>query len=159
MRLDAFVTREIAHEDFSPDKPFMRSVDDSAPMLRDLFSCPAGSVDEVAFVPLADAVAAPKLLTRNVTVIVVPQFHGGLLGTRGVADAIEVVLSGEKLPKLTAWSIGSEIVRGAAGSWQVPELPLSLNKAWSGAGVPTPRELESGRRCTAIHDAIAPWLR
>jgi len=152
------VLRQFAPLDLSPDAPLVRSIDDEAPTVRYLFACRTPGVAEDAFIPLADAAAAPRPATQDVPIAVVPSFHGGLLGDRQVDDAIDVVLSGGPLPELSVWRAGAELVRGGAAAWQVPELPLRLNPVWRAPHEPEPETEPNPARCADIHTALAVWL-
>ena len=152
------VLRQFAPLNLSPDAPLVRSMEDDAPTVRYLFACRTPGVEEDAFIPLADAAAAPRPATQDVPIAVVPSFHGGLLGDRQVDDAIDVVLSGGPLPALSVWRAGAEIVRGGAAAWQVPELPLRLNPVWRAPHEPEPETEPTKARCADIRRSLAAWL-
>ena len=85
----------------------------------------------------------------------VPAFHGGLLGDPTADAVIQRVLGGGQPSDSSLWSLAEQVIGPASSAWQVPELPLSLNKAWSGGGGSVPgRSVD----CSAIRTQLASQL-
>jgi hypothetical protein len=112
--------------DVAPDSPFMRSLIDAAPTLRDLLACRPADIDELALFPLADAVVSPHATAVSIRDSVVPAFHGGLLSDRTVRRAVALGLERGRLPSLTIWTATERFVSVASAAWQSPTLPLAL---------------------------------
>lgn len=119
--------------DLGPQEPLLRSIVDNGPLLRTVLDCPLNGVRQLVVMPLADAVAAPTNGSLTLPSIVVPAFHGGMLGDPTAQEAISQALSGS-LPPSSAWSVAEDIIRPAAAAWQVPNLQASLNPAWELGG-------------------------
>jgi hypothetical protein len=80
------------------------------------------SIRWLAVVPLADAVTLPEC-SLPAGVIVVPAFHGGLLGDPSVLPMVTAFLSGHSV---TAAGDGqmreaAELITGAAAAWRMPD--------------------------------------
>ena len=80
------------------------------------------SIRWLAVVPLADAVTLPQC-SLPAGVIVVPAFHGGLLGDPSVLPMVTAFLSGHSV---TAAGDGqmreaAELITGAAAAWRMPD--------------------------------------
>lgn len=119
----------------TPSTPLFRSIVARAPELRGLVSCSLAHVHQVAVLPLADAVAAPGAGQLAIPSVVIASFHDGTLGNPAADRIIESVLRGGKLPTNATLSAADQVLRGASSAWQVPELALSLNPAWSAVPV------------------------
>jgi hypothetical protein len=115
----------------TPDTPLLRSILDQAPRLRGVLACPLPHVRQLALFPLADAVVAPHPTLVGIPSSIIPAFHGGLLGNGSAHRAIALQLQGHGLPGLPVWSVAERLIEGASSAWQVPTLPLTLNRAWS----------------------------
>lgn len=126
--------RGLTPMEVSTDTELFRSVADNAPVLRSVLACPAPGIDELAVVPVADAVASAELDVGGLRVLSVPAFHGGLLGNPDAQRLVALELAGREAQGSSAWTLGARAVRAMAATWQVPELPLSLNPAWDGVG-------------------------
>jgi len=137
--------------DLTPDTPLLRSIADNAPAVRDLLTCPLPGVDQLALFPLADAVASPHPTAIGIPASVVPAFHGGLLSSGAVHKTIALRLDGGKLPNYDVWSSVERVVRVSSSAWQVPPLPLSLNRAW---GHPPGR----APSCQAMAAVLQRWV-
>src|SRR6266536_2943787 len=124
--------RDVSGSDLSADMPVVRSLMDHGPALRDLLACPLPRTRQLALFPLADAVATPHPSEIGIPSEVVPAFHGGLLGDDGVRRAVIRYLRYGTVSPATIWPVAQQILRASAAAWQVPELPLTLNDAWSG---------------------------
>jgi hypothetical protein len=120
--------------DLAPSQPFLRSIVEDAPALRSVLSCPVAGVRQYAVLPLADAVASGSARPLGIPTAVVPAFHGGLLGDPSADRMIEDVLGGGTPSDSSLWTLAEQVIGPASSAWQVPELPLSFNNAWSGGG-------------------------
>lgn len=122
--------------DLTPDNPLVRSILDLAPVLRPSVMCPLADTAQLVLYPLADSVAAPAIEdgAGGVEVVVVPAFHGGLLNDPAVQRAITAHLDRGTLPEEGLWGLAGRLLQAGSATWQVPELPLSLNGDW---GAPT----------------------
>jgi hypothetical protein len=106
----------------SADGPLADSVRREAPELRGEAGRDRPAIEEVAVVPLADAVTAPAGPEYGVEVIVVPGFHGGLRGRPDVQEMIRRWVGGEDLEGSGLWLVVGRIIAGSASAWQVPGL-------------------------------------
>jgi hypothetical protein len=66
------VVRATTSVEVAPDSPFSRSLVDEAPVLRDLLRCPPPGIDELALLPLADAVVSAHPTALSIGDSVVP---------------------------------------------------------------------------------------
>jgi hypothetical protein len=57
-----------------------------------------------------------------VPVVVVPSFHGGLLGNAKVQRAVRTWLAGKPLPSRPGLTAAIQLLTGAASAWRVPPL-------------------------------------
>jgi hypothetical protein len=76
----------------------------------------------LAVVPLADAVTLPPCsLPQNV--IVVPAFHGGLLGDGSVLPLVAAFVSGHQVSAAGNGQLraAAEVITGAASAWRMPQ--------------------------------------
>jgi hypothetical protein len=141
----------------TPGQPLLRSIVEDAPALRSVLSCPLPGVRQFAVLPLADAVAAGGPDTLGIPTAVVPAFHGGLLGDPNADAVIQRVLGGGTPSGSDLWSVAEHVISPASSAWQVPALPLPLNKVWSqpaGSGsVPG-----GSPSCASISDQLAVQL-
>ncbi len=143
--------RDVSGSDLSADMPVVRSLMDHGPALRDLLACPLPRTRQLALFPLADAVATPHPSEIGIPSEVVPAFHGGLLGDDGVRRAVIRYLRYGTVSPATIWPVAQQILRASAAAWQVPELPLTLNDAWSGPAGRSPS-------CDAMAASLREWL-
>ncbi|HEX6476181.1 MAG TPA: hypothetical protein VF005_02820, partial [Acidimicrobiales bacterium] len=143
--------------DLAPTQPFLRSIVQDAPALRSVLSCPVAGVRQYAVLPLADAVASGNAESLGIPTAVVPAFHGGLLGDRTADAMIQEVLGGRTPSDSSIWSVAEQVIGPASSAWQVPDLPLSINSAWS---QPTgPNSVGSGApSCSSIRTELAGQL-
>ncbi len=81
-----------------------------------------GSVRWLAVVPLADAVTLPQCALPS-GVIVVPAFHGGLLGDPAVLPMVTAFLSGHDVAAAGNGQLkeAAELINGAAAAWRMPD--------------------------------------
>lgn len=148
--------------ELSPDSAFVEDVDRHGAALRDALPCGIPGVQQDAYIPLADAVTGPfddaiDIANPNdlgsVRVRVVPAFHGGLLGSGSIQQAIRDELDGRR-PAVSSWAGAGVVIRGAAAAWQVPDLPVELNPVWNGAtGAGLSSEVRAAR-CTAVRNEL-----
>jgi hypothetical protein len=122
--------RTLTPLDLSPDGPFLRSVANHGPSLRDALGCGLPHTAQLALFPLADAVGAPYDATRHVSAVVLPAFHGKLLTQRSSQHAIGVYLRTGKVPGYHGLRLTERLVRAAAAAWQAPSLRTNLNDVW-----------------------------
>jgi len=80
------------------------------------------SVRWLAVIPLADAVTLPACGLPP-GVIVVPAFHGGLLGDSAVLPMVSAFLSGRAVPASGDGRMreAAELITGAAAAWRMPD--------------------------------------
>jgi len=142
---------DLSGADLSADMPVVRSLLDHGPALRDLLACPLPSTHQLALFPLADAVATPHPSEIGIPSGVVPAFHGGLLAEGSVRQVVVRYLEHGTAPAPTIWPVAQQILRASAAAWQVPELPLTLNKSWSGPAGRSPS-------CDAMTASLRKWL-
>ncbi len=140
----------ISNLEVTTDAPFLRSVIDHAPALRRLSRCPVPGVRELLLVPVADSVVAPWPLDVDVPVRVLDSFHGGLLGEGSARDLVRRYLLGRRLGTGRGSWAAMRIVAAAAGSWQVPTLPLDADPVW-GARRASPT-------CASSLRAVRTWI-
>jgi hypothetical protein len=76
----------------------------------------------LAVVPLADAVTLPQCALPS-SVIVVPAFHGGLLGDPQVLPMVTAFLSGHDVTSADDGQMreAAELITGAAAAWRMPD--------------------------------------
>jgi hypothetical protein len=74
----------------------------------------------LAVVPLADALTLP-VCTLPPDVIVVPAFHGGLLGDGTVLPMVSAFLDGQQVSGTPDMREAAEIITGAAAAWRMPD--------------------------------------
>ena len=74
----------------------------------------------LAVVPLADALTLP-VCTLPPDVIVVPAFHGGLLGDGTVLPMVSAFLEGQQVSGTPDMREAAEAITGAAAAWRMPD--------------------------------------
>jgi hypothetical protein len=144
--------RDLSGADMSADMPVVRTMMDHGPAVRGLLACPLPRTRELALFPLADAVATPHPSQIGIPSEVVPAFHGGLLANDRIREAVSGYLEHGRVEPATVWPVAQEILRASAAAWQVPELPLTVNPAWSGPPGRSPS-------CDAIAASLREWLK
>ncbi|MDX6340457.1 MAG: hypothetical protein QOH87_595, partial [Trebonia sp.] len=80
------------------------------------------SIRWLAVVPLADAVTLPDCGLPP-GVIIIPAFHGGLLGDPSVLPMVSAFLSGRNVTGADAGQMreAAELITGAAAAWRMPD--------------------------------------
>jgi hypothetical protein len=144
--------RDLSGADMSADMPVVRTMMDHGPAVRGLLACPLPHTRELALFPLADAVATPHPSQIGIPSEVVPAFHGGLLANDRIREAVSGYLEHGRVEPATIWPVAQEILRASAAAWQVPELPLTVNPAWSGPSGRSPS-------CDAMAASLRQWLK
>jgi hypothetical protein len=150
MQLLGSTYQSVAPIDLSPQSAFLESVDEFAPLLQRVLSCPAPGVRKFAFLPLADATAAPLHVTLPFRSVVVPAFHGGLVGSLSTDPLIAQVLKGGEPNGSGALRDLDTVIAASAAAWQVPALAPSDYSRF----VPTRHTLVS--TCDALAEALNP---
>jgi hypothetical protein len=117
--------RSVAPIDLDPDSAFLKSVDQLAPLLRDVLACPAPGVRQVAVLPLADATAAPARPALPFPTVVVPAFHGGLIGNPSTDGIIASALDGQVPAGSGELRDLESLISASASAWQVPSLAMA----------------------------------
>jgi hypothetical protein len=74
----------------------------------------------LAVVPLADALTLP-VCTLPPDVIVVPAFHGGLLGDGSVLPMVSAFLEGQQVSGTPDMREAAEVITDAAAAWRMPD--------------------------------------
>jgi hypothetical protein len=149
LQLLADAYQSVAPIDLSPESPFLESVDQLAPLLRQVLDCPAPGVRQVAILPLADATAAPPDSGLPFTSVVVPAFHGGLVGNSAADGIIAAALRG---PVSTDPGLDDldGLIAASASAWQVPDLALASYSRT------IPAHATMHLDCTALAQALQP---
>jgi pimeloyl-ACP methyl ester carboxylesterase len=106
----------------SADGALAESVRREAEDLQEALLGDHPGIEEVAVLPLADAVSAPGHGVFPIEVIVVPGFHGGLRGRADVQDMIRSWVLGGDLEGSALWLTVNRVIAGTASAWQVPGL-------------------------------------
>lgn len=106
------------------DMPFLRSMVDSAPRLRDQTLCPIPGVRTFMFIPLQAAMMAERGQLSRIRWATLPGWHATLLKRSVVQHDIRHLLNTGKLPSRPGWTFGFQLIRGVAAAWQSPALPL-----------------------------------
>jgi hypothetical protein len=105
-------------------------------------------VHQVALLPLADATAAPANPALPFPSVVVPAFHGGLIGNSATDGLIVAALDGQRLTVNGGLRDLEGLIAASASAWQVPALALSDYSRTLPAGHPP----ESS--CQALANAL-----
>jgi hypothetical protein len=142
--------RALTPLDISPDGPFLRSVANHGPSLRDALGCSLPHTAQLALFPLADAVGAPYNATSHVRAAVLPAFHGKLLERHSAQRAIGEYLRTGKVPGYRALRLTERLVRAGAAAWQAPSLRTNLNRVWHS-------DTAAARGCIATAATLRSW--
>jgi hypothetical protein len=125
MQLLGSAYQSVAPIDLNPQSAFLESVDELAPLLQRALACPTPGVRRFAFLPMADATAAPAHITLPFRSDVVPAFHGGLVGSPSTDPLIAEVLNGRKTPGNGTLRDLDNLIAASSTAWQVPALAES----------------------------------
>jgi hypothetical protein len=134
----------------TPDTPFLRSIVDDAPALRNLMPCALPGVRQAAVLPLDTGVSAPAPGRLDIPTVVVPGFHGGMLDDASTAAVVQRVVAGRPIGDDDGWSVAEDVIQAGASAWQVPGLVTDVNDAW--AGGPATGD------CRAVRAHLRTWL-
>ncbi|HSQ38011.1 MAG TPA: hypothetical protein VLS92_08985 [Acidimicrobiia bacterium] len=115
---------EMAPFTISADSALVASVRREAADLQEALLGDYPRIEEVAVLPLADAVTGPGDGDFPIEVIVVPGFHGGLRGRPDVQAMIRSWVLGGDLEGSGIWLAVNWVIAGSASAWQVPALDL-----------------------------------
>jgi len=140
--------QSVAPIDLDPASPFLRSLDALAPLLDRVMDCPSPGVRQFGVLPLADATAAPAHISVPFPTVVVPAFHGGLIGAPSVDAIVAGALDGRTTAGGGALSEVEAIVAASASAWQVPALAPTVFPR------PPPAHAGTAADCSALARAI-----
>lgn len=112
------------------DIPFLRSMVEQAPRLRDQTLCPLPGIQTFMFVPLQAAMMAGRGPLARIPWVALPGWHATLLRRGTVQQDVRQLLSTGVLRHRPGWRFAFQLIRGAAAAWQSPALPLRLRAAW-----------------------------
>jgi len=99
----------------------LSSVSEFGAQYFDAVSTESGkSLRWMAVVPLADALTLP-VCALPPDVIVVPAFHGGLLGDGNVLPMVADFLHGQQVSGTPDMREAAEVITGAAAAWRMPD--------------------------------------
>lgn len=106
--------------DLSPTSAFVESVDKEGPGLERQLAHADPRVREFAILPLADATSSTPGFHIDLPYVVVPGFHGGLLGDSHAEADVAQVLEGRTPTGTAFYDAVDHLVTGASLAWQVP---------------------------------------
>jgi hypothetical protein len=129
LRVISGLIDEMAPFVISADSALVASVQREAPDLQEAVLDDRPSIEEVAVLPLADAVTWPGDEGSEVEVIVIPAFHGGLRGHPDVKTMIRSWVLGADLEGSEIWRVVNQLIAGTASAWQVPALESPASAA------------------------------
>ncbi|HET8553144.1 MAG TPA: hypothetical protein VFM97_11815 [Gammaproteobacteria bacterium] len=115
------------------DMPFLRSMVDRAPLLRDQTLCPIPGVQTFMFIPLQAAMMAERGPLSRIPWVALPGWHATLLRRKDVQEDVRHLLNTGHLRSRPGWAFAFQLLRGAGAAWQSPALPLQLRPAWHAA--------------------------
>lgn len=136
--------------DVSANTPLFRSFVEEGPALQGLLRCAVPGRRELAVIPLDSGVSVPAPAHVGIPHVVVPAFHGGLLGDHTTARLIDDVLQGRPASSSGAWAALGGAVGAIAAPWQAPGLVRSLEPSW--------RDLPAPGNCGAVRSAMSRWI-
>jgi pimeloyl-ACP methyl ester carboxylesterase len=113
---------ELAPFSLTVDGPLGDSVRRDAAALQEASFCDRPGIEEIAIIPVADAVTTPPGSDYPIDVLFLPGFHGGLRGRTDVREMVVDWVSGAELHGSTAWSTIGRLIADSASAWQVPAL-------------------------------------
>jgi hypothetical protein len=116
-----YLAGEISPYGPSGAQHLLSSVSEFGAQYFDVVSTESGkSLRWLAVVPLADALTLP-VCTLPTDVIVVPAFHGGLLGDGSVLPMVAGFLQGQQVSGTPDMREAAEAITGAAAAWRMPD--------------------------------------
>lgn len=121
-----------AFQDYA-DMPFLRSMVQSAPLLRDQTLCPIPGVRTFMFIPLQAAMVAERAPLARIPWVTLPGWHATLLRRGAVQQDVRQLLRTGELAHRPGWTFAFQLIRGAGAAWQSPALPLNLRPEWHAA--------------------------
>jgi hypothetical protein len=130
------------------DMPFLRSMVERAPLLRDQTLCPVPGVRNFMFIPLQGAMMAERGPLARIPWAALPGWHATLLVKGTVERDLRHLLKTGQLRKRTGWTFAFDMIRGAGAAWQSPALPLRFSP-WRAASGSDPAF--GGYRCGSTH--------
>lgn len=116
------VIDELAPFSISIDGPLGDSVRRDASWLHAASLCDRPAIDEIAILPLADAVTNPPGAEYPIEVVYLPGFHGGLRGRPDVQTMIGTWVEGGDIAGSEMWNAVGRVISDSASAWQVPAL-------------------------------------
>jgi hypothetical protein len=122
LRVMTSLIESMAPFQFSLDGPLADSLRREAAGLRRVWACASPGVEEIAVLPLADAVTGISDGEYAIDVVVVPGFHGGLRGRVDVQKMIAAWVTGGELRGSELWMTLDRVIAGTASAWQMPSL-------------------------------------
>jgi hypothetical protein len=140
----ANATNSLTPMHVSPDSPFITSLGTHGNALRDAFGCPVKGVQQLAILPMADAVGVPPGALAGITHETVVALHGTLLVNPVVRYDVARYLDGTATPNSHDNALASLASAGAA-AWQAPPRKLADDSP-------------SVRTCTNATAALQIWL-
>ncbi len=108
------------------DLPFVRSLVDNAPTYRDQTLCPVPGVRGYLFLPLEGALTVYRGPFSRIQWTTVPAYHAELLTNATIRRDVTQILTGHPTPGHHGWRMAFQLIRGVAGAWQSPALPLRI---------------------------------
>ena len=125
--------RTLSPLDMTSDDGLFRSLADYAPALRGMLACPIEGVDELAVLPLADAVAGAEPNLDGMPTTVVPAFHGGLADNGDVQRTIRAALERGVTPQGGWLETTDTVIRAGAANVAGPDA-AAVGQPGLGAG-------------------------
>jgi pimeloyl-ACP methyl ester carboxylesterase len=107
----------------SADSPFIESLGSHADALSQIFGCPVAGVQQLAVLPLADAVGVPPHTLSAVPHETVTALHGTLLANPDVRYDVARYLLGFGAPG-GGHDPAEQLATAASSAWQAPPLRL-----------------------------------
>ncbi len=114
----------------SADMPFIRSLVEHAATYRGQTLCPPPGVHSYLYLPLEGALTVPRGPLSRIPWTAIPAYHAELIGTERARHDIARILTGHPAPTHGGAKTAYLLIRGAAGAWQSPALPLRQRSAW-----------------------------
>ncbi len=122
MRLLGHIFQSMTSVDLSPDNAFLASLDAAAPSLVAAMACPLPATHQLALLPLADATVTPLNARFSYPAVVVPAFHGGLIGSPSTERIVARVIEGHTVRHDAVVDAAEDVIEAASSAWRVPNL-------------------------------------